>query len=209
MDTTFTIFVVDDDASVLRALSRLLRARGYDVRAHASSVEFLASHDPTVPGCVVLDVSMPGLDGLELQRALTAAASQRPIIFLTGKGSIPMSVQAMRAGAIDFLTKPVNDKDLLTAIARAEEQDRKSRQAYAELMSIHAKIASLTPRERQVLTHVVAGRLNKQIAGDLGTVEKTIKVHRGRMMEKLGVRTVADLVRLAEKAGISRQGWTS
>jgi FixJ family two-component response regulator len=206
MDTTFTIFVVDDDARVLRALSRLLRAKGYDVRAHASSLEFLASHDPMVPGCVVLDVSMPGLDGLELQRALTAAASHRPIIFLTGKGSIPMSVQAMRAGAIDFLTKPVSDKDLLTAVARAEEQDRKSRQAHAELMSIHGKIASLTPRERQVLTHVVAGRLNKQIAGDLGTVEKTIKVHRSRMMDKLGVRTVADLVRLAEKAGISRQG---
>ena len=147
---------------------------------------------------------MPDLDGFALQRALTAAASHRPIIFLTGKGSIPMSVQAMRAGAIDFLTKPVSDKDLLAAIARAEEQDIKSRQAHAELTSIHAKIASLTPRERQVLSHVVAGRLNKQIAGDLGTVEKTIKVHRSRMMEKLGVRTVADLVRLAEKAGVSQ-----
>lgn len=203
MDTPFTIFVVDDDASVLKALSRLLRARGYDVRAHASPLEFLAGHDSTIPGCVVLDVSMPDLDGFALQRALTAAASHRPIIFLTGKGSIPMSVQAMRAGAIDFLTKPVSDKDLLAAIARAEEQDIKSRQAHAELTSIHAKIASLTPRERQVLTHVVAGRLNKQIAGDLGTVEKTIKVHRSRMMEKLGVRTVADLVRLAEKAGVS------
>jgi FixJ family two-component response regulator len=206
MDTTFTIFVVDDDASVLKALSQLLRARGYDVRAHASPLEFLASHDPTIPGCVVLDVSMPGLDGLELQRALTVAASHRPIVFLTGKGSIPMSMQAMRAGAIDFLTKPVSDKDLLAAIARAIQQDTKSRQARAELTSIQAKIANLTPRERQVLTHVVAGRRNKQIAGDLGTVEKTIKVHRSRMMEKLGVRTVADLVRLAEKAGISRLG---
>lgn len=204
MDTPFTIFVVDDDASVLKALARLLRARGYDVRTHASPLEFLAGHDSTIPGCVVLDVSMPDLDGFALQRALTAAASRRPIIFLTGKGSIPMSVQAMRAGAIDFLTKPVSDKDLLAAIARAEEQDIKSRQAHAELTSIHAKIASLTPRERQVLTHVVAGRLNKQIAGDLGTVEKTIKVHRSRMMEKLGVRTVADLVRLAEKAGVSQ-----
>jgi FixJ family two-component response regulator len=206
MGTTFTIFLVDDDASVLKALSRLLRARGYDVRAHASPLEFLASHDPTIPGCVVLDVSMPGLDGLELQRELTVAAAHRPIVFLTGKGSIPMSVQAMRAGAIDFLTKPVNDRDLLAAIARAEEQDSKYRQAHAELMYIHAKIASLTPRERQVLTHVVAGRLNKQIAGDLGTVDKTIKVRRSRMMEKLGVRTVADLVRLTEKAGLSRQG---
>jgi FixJ family two-component response regulator len=204
MDTPFTIFVVDDDAGVLKALSRLLRARGYDVRTHASPLEFLAGHDSTIPGCIVLDVSMPDLDGFALQRALTAAASHRPIIFLTGKGSIPMSVQAMRAGAIDFLTKPVSDKDLLAAIARAEEQDIRSRQAHAELTSIHAKIASLTPRERQVLTHVVAGRLNKQIAADLGTVEKTIKVHRSRMMEKLGVRTVADLVRLAEKAGVSQ-----
>ena len=134
---------------------------------------------------------MPGLDGLELQQALTAGGSHRPVIFITGKGDIPTSVRAMKAGAIDFLTKPVSDKDLLGAIARAEEQDTKSRQIDVELASIHAKIATLTPREREVLTHVVAGRLNKQIAGDLGTVEKTIKVHRGRMMEKLGVRTVA------------------
>jgi FixJ family two-component response regulator len=205
MDTMFTIFIVDDDASVLKALSRLLRARGYDVRAHASPFEFLANHDPTIPGCALLDVSMPGLDGLGLQEALASADTQRPIIFLTGKGSIPMSVRAMRAGAIDFLTKPVSDKALLDAIARAEEQDKRSRQVHAELMSIHAKVAALTPREREVFSHVVAGRLNKQIAADLGTVEKTIKVHRSRMMEKLGVRTVADLVRLAEKVGPSRQ----
>jgi FixJ family two-component response regulator len=121
----------------------------------------------------------------------------------TGKGDIPTSVRAMKAGAVDFLTKPVSDSDLLTAIARANEQDAKSRKISAELAEIHARITTLTPREREVLTHVVAGRLNKQIAGDLGTVEKTIKVHRSRMMEKLGVRTVADLVRLAEKAGIS------
>jgi FixJ family two-component response regulator len=199
----FTVFIVDDDAGVLKALSRLLRTNGYDVRPFASPQEFLAQHDTTVPGCAILDVSMPGLDGLQLQQALTAGGSHRPIIFLTGKGDIPTSVRAMRAGAVDFLTKPVSDKDLLGAIARGQEQDAKSRQIHDQLAAIQAKIAMLTPREREVLTHVVAGRLNKQIAGDLGTVEKTIKVHRGRMMEKLGVRTVADLVRMAEKAGIS------
>jgi FixJ family two-component response regulator len=153
----------------------------------------------------LFDVSMPGLDGLELQQALTAGGSQRPVIFLTGKGDIPTSVRAMRAGAIDFLTKPVSDADLLAAITRAEEDDASTRHLNAELDSINARFAILTPREREVMTHVIAGRLNKQIAGDLGTVEKTIKVHRGRVMEKMGVRSVADLVRLAEKAGISAQ----
>jgi FixJ family two-component response regulator len=202
MDTMFTIFIVDDDAGVLKALSRLLRARGYDIRSYTSPREFLAHHDAALPGCAVLDVAMPGLDGLALQQALTAEGSHRPVIFITGKGDVPTSVRAMKAGAIDFLTKPVSDTDLLGAIARAEEHDTRSRQTRAELASIQAKMTTLTPREREVLTHVVAGRLNKQIAGDLGTVEKTIKVHRSRMMEKMGVRTVADLVRLAEKAGI-------
>jgi FixJ family two-component response regulator len=201
----FTVFIVDDDAGVLKALSRLLRANGYEIRSFTSPQEFLASHDAVIPGCAVLDVSMPGLDGLELQQALTAGGSQRPVIFLTGKGDIPTSVRAMRAGAIDFLTKPVSDADLLAAIAHAEKEDARTRHINAELESINAKIGLLTPREREVMAHVVAGRLNKQIAGDLGTVEKTIKVHRGRVMEKLGVRSVADLVRLAEKAGISRQ----
>jgi FixJ family two-component response regulator len=198
-----TVFIVDDDAGVLKALSRLLRTKGYDVRSFTSPRDFLAHHDATVPGCAVLDVSMPGLDGLELQQALTAGGSHRPVIFVTGKGDIPTTVRAMKAGAVDFLTKPVSDTELLGAIARAHEQDAESRQLHSELASIQAKISTLTPREREVMTHVVAGRLNKQIAGDLGTVEKTIKVHRGRMMEKMGVRTVADLVRLAEKAGIS------
>lgn len=202
MDRKFAVFIVDDDAGVLKALSRLLRARGYDVRSFTSPQEFLTHHDATVPGCAVLDVSMPGLDGLELQRALSAEASQRPVIFITGKGDIPTSVRAMKAGAVDFLTKPVSDKNLLGAIARAEREDDKFRRIRAELASIQAKIDTLTPREREVLAHVVAGRLNKQIAGDLGTVEKTIKVHRSRMMEKLGMRTVADLVRMAGKAGI-------
>jgi FixJ family two-component response regulator len=198
----FTVFLVDDEERVLKGLSRLLKANGYDVWPFTSAQEYLEQHDPAIPGCAVLDVSMPG-DGLALQQILAATDIQLPIIFLTGKGDIPTSVRAIRAGAIDFLTKPVRDKDLLDAIARAEIDDRKARQIGAELAAIKAKIATLTRREREVLSHVVAGQLNKQIAADLGTVEKTIKVHRGRMMEKLGVRSVADLVRLAEKAGIS------
>jgi FixJ family two-component response regulator len=206
MDGMFTVFLVDDDAGVVKALSRLLRAKGYDVRSFASAEEFLERHDATVAGCAVFDVSMPGLDGLALQQVFTADGKQRPVIFLTGKGDIQKSVRAMRAGAVDFLTKPVRDKDLLAAIARAKEVDAKTRQTSAEVTAIEAKIATLTPRELEVLTHVIAGRLNKQIAGDLGTVEKTIKVHRGRMMQKLGVHTVVDLVRLAEKAGIAAHG---
>ncbi len=205
-DSKFTVFLVDDDAGVLKALSRLLQARGYDIQAFTSSQAFLTNHDASVPGCAVLDVSMPDLDGLELQQALTAGGSQRPVIFLTGAGDIPTSVRAMRAGAVDFLTKPVDSADLLAAIAHAEKQDAETRSATADLDSINARFAILTPREHEVMTHVIAGRLNKQIAGDLGTVEKTIKVHRGRLMNKLGVRSVADLVRLAEKAGISRSG---
>jgi FixJ family two-component response regulator len=199
----FTVFLVDDDSGVLKALSRLLRTNGYDVRSYASPQEFLAGHDAKVPGCAVLDVSMPDVDGLQLHQALAEEGVHRPVIFLTGHGDIPMTVRAMKAGAIDFLTKPVGEGILLDAIARAVAQDAKSRQADAELASIQARIATLTPREREVMTHVVAGRLNKQIAGDLGTVEKTIKVHRSRMMEKLGIRTVADLVRMAQKAGLS------
>jgi FixJ family two-component response regulator len=206
MDGTFTVFLVDDDTGVLKALSRLLRAKGYDVRPSSSAEEFLEGHDAALPGCAVFDVSMPGLDGLALQQVFTAGGKQRPIIFLTGKGDIQKSVRAMKAGAVDFLTKPVRDKDLLDAIARAKRQDAGTRQTSAEVAAIQAKIATLTPREREVLTHVIAGRLNKQIAGDLGTVEKTIKVHRGRMMEKLGVHTIVDLVRLAEKAGIASHG---
>jgi FixJ family two-component response regulator len=206
MDGMFTVFLVDDDAGVLKALSRLLRAKGYDVRPFASAEEFLEGHDATLPGCAVFDVAMPGLDGLALQQVFTAGGKQRPVIFLTGKGDVQKSVRAMKAGAVDFLTKPVRDKDLLDAIARAEQQDAGTRQTGAEVAAIEAKIATLTPREREVLTHVIAGRLNKQIAGDLGTVEKTIKVHRGRMMEKLGVHTIVDLVRLAEKAGIAAHG---
>ena len=201
----FTVFVVDDDPGVVKALARLLRANGYAVQTFTSPQEFLGKHNPSIPGCALLDVSMPGIDGLELQRALAASEDTcRPIIFLTGKGDIPTSVRAMKAGAVDFLTKPANDGEILAAIARAADQDSRARRDFTELEVIKRKIATLTPREREVLRHVVAGRLNKQIAGDLGTVEKTVKVHRGRMMVKMGVRTVADLVRLAEKVGIGQ-----
>lgn len=202
MSEAFTVFLVDDDLGVLKALARLLRARGYETRSFTSPHEFLAQHDPDIPGCVVLDLSMPDLDGLALQQALTARDTQRPTIFLTGKGDIPTSVRAMKAGAIDFLTKPVSQEDLLRSIARAEEVDTRARLNRAEIAAVQARLATLTPREREVLPHVIAGRLNKQIAADLGTVEKTIKVHRARMMQKLGVRSVADLVRLAEKVKI-------
>lgn len=199
----FTVHLVDDDPSVLKALSRFLSAKGYEVRPFASAQEFIDRHDSTVSGCAILDLSMPGLDGLRLQQILAADGLQRPVIFLSGTADIPASVRAMRAGAIDFLTKPARKEDLLLAISRAEASDVEARQARAEMAAVQAKIASLTPREREVLSHVVAGQLNKQIAGDLGTVEKTIKFHRSRMMQKLDVRTVADLVRLAERAGIS------
>jgi FixJ family two-component response regulator len=205
MTDKFTVYLVDDEPGVLKALSRLLRARGYEVKPYFSPQLFLEEHDVAVPGCAILDVSMPGLDGLELQRALTAAGgSHRPVVFVTGKGDIPTSVRAMKAGAIDFLTKPVKDKDLFEAVSRAEALDAESRRIHSELESMQAKFRTLTPREREVLTHVVAGRLNKQIAGDLGTAEKTIKVHRSRMMEKLGIRMVADLVRMAEKLNLSK-----
>ena len=199
----FRVFLVDDEPAVLKALSRLLRTKGYDVRPFTCPRDFLAHHDATVPGCAVLDVSMPGLDGLELQQALKAQGSHRPVIFISGKGDVSTSVRAMKAGAVDFLMKPVRAGDLFAAIERAEQRDAASRKFYAELTAIQTKIAALTPREHQVFTHVVTGRMNKQIARDLGTVEKTVKVHRHRMMGKLGVRTVPDLVRLAEKAAMS------
>jgi FixJ family two-component response regulator len=200
----FTIFIVDDDAGVVRALSRLLRSHGYETQSFTSSEDFLERHDRSLPGCAVLDLSMPGLDGLELQQALACCGGPaRPIVFLTGRGDVPSSVRAMKAGAVDFLIKPVDDDELLAAIAQAEERDASSRRSSAELSSIQERLSRLTPREREVLGHVVAGRLNKQIAGDLGTVEKTIKVHRARMMKKMDVRSVADLARLAEKAGVS------
>jgi FixJ family two-component response regulator len=197
-----TVCIVDDDSAVLKSLARLLRSARLNVMAFGSPQEFLERHDPRAPGCLVLDLAMPGLNGLELQAALTVKGSDIPIIFLTGHGDIPTSVQAMKRGALDFLTKPVNDGDLLKAVQVAIEKDRIARLASAELENIQARLDSLTPREREVLTHVVSGQLNKQTAADLGIVEKTIKIHRARVMEKMKVQSVAELVRLAERAGI-------
>jgi FixJ family two-component response regulator len=183
-------------------LSRLLTAVGYQCRTFSSAREFLADHDPLVPGCAVVDVAMPRMDGLRLQTILSARHIDRPIIFITGRGDVTTSVRAMKAGAIDFLTKPVHAEDLIAAIERAREVQAKRLQVRSEIGSIQAKLTTLTPRERQVLPYVVGGSLNKQIAGEFGTSEKTIKVHRARMMRKLGIRTVQDLVRLADRAGI-------
>jgi FixJ family two-component response regulator len=200
---TAIVYLVDDDPSILRALTRLLRAGGHQVSAFRSPREFLAQHDAAVPGCVVLDLAMPGLNGLELQTALGAAGCQRPIVFLSGHGDVPSTVRAMKAGAVDFLTKPVREQDLLAAIERAIDGDRTMRRVRAELRAIGERLNSLTPREREVFRHVVSGQLNKQIAADLGTVEKTVKVHRSRVMEKMGVRSLADLVRVAERLGVA------
>ena len=196
------VFIVDDDPAVLKGLSRLLRSAGLAAETFPSSQDFLSRYLPHTPGCLVLDVAMPGLDGLELQQALAAKGIAVPIIFLTGHGDIPMSVQAMKRGAADFLTKPVNDNDLLNAIRTAIEKDRGARRARAEVAEIQQRLATLTPREHEVLQHVITGQLNKQTAAELGTAEKTVKVHRARVMEKMKAQSLVDLVRLAEKAGI-------
>jgi FixJ family two-component response regulator len=203
-DISPIVFLVDDDLDVLKSLARVLRSAGLEVATFSSPSEFLEQHVPRAAGCLVLDVAMPGLNGLELQAALTAKGSAIPIIFLTGRGDISMSVQAMKGGAVDFLTKPVDDEDLLKAVHAALEKDRIERLSRAELDEIQERVATLTPREREVLTHVVSGQLNKQIANDLGTVEKTIKVHRARVMEKMKVNSVAELVRLTERLGMNR-----
>ena len=196
-----TVFVIDDDAPVRDALSRLLRAHRFAVAAFASPKEFLEHYNPDTPGCLVLDLKMRG-NGFGLQRTLQEKGSLWPIIFLTGHGDVPKSVQALKGGAVDFLTKPVNDKDLLAAVRAAIEKDRALRHEQAEVSEIRARLATLTPREREVLQHVVAGKLNKQIASDLGITEATVKMHRARVMTKMKVQGVADLVRLAEVCGI-------
>ena len=198
----FTTFLVDDDPAVLKAITRLLNAAGYTTKSFSSPQEFLSAHDPSIPGCAIIDLVMSELDGLHLQQALLETGSERPIIFLSGKGDVSTSVRAMKAGAVDFLTKPVKREALFSAVVRAAKVDALSRQKRDESKSIGNRLATLTHRERDVLEYVIAGRLNKQIAASLGTVEKTVKVHRGRMMSKLGVKSVADLVRLADKAGI-------
>jgi FixJ family two-component response regulator len=197
-----TVFVVDDELSVRQSLSRLLRAAGFNVAAFGSAREFLERYDPSTPGCLVLDVAMPGLNGLELQEALAARGSLLPIIFLTGHGDLPSGVRAMKRGAADFLGKPIDATDLIEAVRDAIEKNRISRRVDTELTEIRRRLATLTPREYEVLRHVVSGKLNKQIAANLGTVEKTIKVHRARVMEKVQAGSLAELVRLAQRAGI-------
>jgi FixJ family two-component response regulator len=190
------VYLIDDDPRLVKALGRLLVAAGHRVEGYGSAEAFLQGHDPGASGCAIIDLGLPGMDGFELQASLAAGPVARPVIFLTGHGDIPSSVRAMKAGATDFLTKPVDAVELLAAVAGAIERDAAAREERARRDVLQRRFDSLTPREREVLEHVVAGRLNKQIAGDLGAAVKTVKVHRGRMMKKMGVTTVVDLVHL-------------
>ena len=196
------IYLVDDDPDVLKSIERLLESVGYKVVAFPSPQQFLERYDRSAVGCLVLDLALPGLSGLELQGMLEQQASYLPIIFLTGRGDIAASVQAMKQGASDFLTKPVDDVLLIATIRDALARDQALRPARIERERIEKRLATLTERERQVLGLIVAGRLNKQIAAELGATEKTIKFHRGNLMRKMDVRVVADLVKLAERAGV-------
>jgi FixJ family two-component response regulator len=198
------IYIIDDEADVRKALSRLLRSAGYTTRLFGSAGEFLVSGEARFSaGCIILDLAMPGLNGLELQEHLATSDCQRPIIFLTGNGDISKSVRAMKAGAVNFLTKPVDDNELLKAVDEALRVDASVRASWMLRHSASKKLDTLTPRERQVFEKVVAGRLNKQIAAELGIVEKTIKVHRSRMMRKMNATSVVDLVHLASLAGVN------
>jgi len=196
-----TVFLLDDEPGMLKALARLLKAEGFTVQAFTSAKTFLESYRPETLGCLVLDVAMPELNGLELQQHLTRSGFLLPIVFLTGHGDIPMSVQAIKAGAVDFLTKPVKDAALLRAVRAALQRAVEQRDLISEIALLRRRYASLTPRESEVMAHVVAGQLNKQVAGELGIGEHTIKIHRARVMEKMGVESLADLVRAAERLG--------
>jgi FixJ family two-component response regulator len=197
------IVVIDDDASMRKALDNLLKSVGFEVELFASPQEFLQSGRPDRPGCIVLDVRFPGRSGLDMQRDLREANARLPIIFITGYGDIPMSVRAMKAGAVEFLTKPFRDQDLLDAVGTALEEDRARRAGDLRLAELRGRFDMLTARERQVLSLVVAGRLNKQIAGELGVSEMTVKMHRRQVMRKMQATGVAQLVRLADQIGIS------
>ena len=199
-DAVPCVRVVDDDASVLKSLDRMLRAAGFSVQTFPSPQAFLQQHDGATPGCLLLDLSMPGLDGLQLQEALAQTGDPCPVIFITGHGDVPSTVRAMKAGAVDFLTKPFEREQLLAAVRIAIDKDRSARAARAERSSIGLRVAALTPREQQVMAHVVAGHLNKQIAAGLGISEKTVKVHRARVMKKMGAGSVAELVTMVSSA---------
>ncbi len=195
------VFVVDDDTSIREALASLIGSIGLRVECFASSQEFLRRSDGDSPSCLVLDVRMPGLSGFELQRELDRAQRSIPIVYITAHGDIPMAVQAMKAGAIDFLAKPFRDEDLLDAIRKALDRDTAFRSRQAELGEIRRRIAQLTVRQRQIMTHVVAGKLNKQTAAELGVSENTVKVHRHRVMERMGAASLADLIHMLERLG--------
>jgi FixJ family two-component response regulator len=197
------VFIIDDDASVRKALTNLLRSVGLQVESFGSAQAFLSSKRPDGPGCLVLDVRLPGSSGLELQRQLAESGIQLPIIFITGHGDIEMSVQAMKAGAVEFLTKPFREQVLLDAVQHAIERDRAAYAQRAVLSELRDRYQSLTSREQEILAMVVRGLLNKQIGGELGTTEATVKVHRAKVMHKMQADSLADLIRMAEKLGVS------
>ena len=195
-----TVFLLDDEPAVVRALERVLRAGGFAVQGWTCAAEFLATHDAMIPGCLVSDVRMPGMSGIELQRQLLECGADRSIVFITGQGDIPTAVQALKLGAVTLLTKPVRRAELLAAVREGVSRDLARCTRYQERTDVLGRLATLTPRERQVLELIVCGRLNKQIAAELGTAEKTVKIHRRRVMDKMQVRSPVGLVRLLSKA---------
>lgn len=198
-----TVYVVDDDISVREALKNLLRSVGLKVETFESADKFLSSKPATAPGCLILDVRLPGLSGLDLQRQLAEASHQIPIVFITGHGDIPMSVRAIKSGAVEFLTKPFRDQDLLDAVRQAIERDREARQREREVAGLRERYASLTTREQEVLRFVVRGLINKQIAVKIGISEPTVKLHRGRLMGKMQAESLANLISMAQQLGVT------